>query len=311
MSEDLERRPRLIVLAGPTGVGKTGLSLTLAERFGAHLVNADSLQVYRKLDIGTAKPTADEQARAPHHLIDVVEPDQDFDAAAYLNLARPLIRDLDGAGIPVVVVGGTGLYLRSLLQGLFEGPGRDPAVRDRLKEEARTLGREALHARLATVDPVTAGRLHPRDLFRVVRALEVHEATGRPISEFQAEHGLREDQYQTLFYCLNLPRELLYQRIEKRAGEMFKKGLLEEVAGLLDQGYSPELKPLKSIGYKQAVQHLAGRLTRDEALADTIKQTRRLAKRQLTWYRAQPGLRWVSPESVMEVSVEAGEFWGG
>jgi tRNA dimethylallyltransferase len=290
-------------------VGKTGLSLTLAERFGAHLVNADSLQVYRGLDIGTAKPTADEQARAPHHLIDVVEPDQDFDAAAYLRLARPLIRDLDRSGLPVVVVGGTGLYLRSLLQGLFEGPGCDPVIRAGLKEEARTLGREALHARLAGVDPAAAGRLHPRDLFRVVRALEVFEATGRPISELQAEHGLQENPYETLFYCLNLDREILYQRIEERAREMFGSGLVEEVAGLLDRGYSAQLKPFQSIGYKQVVQHLAGRLTREEARSETVKETRRLAKRQLTWYRAQPGLRWVSPQSVAEVVAEAAGFW--
>ena len=310
MSLGSDLRPKLIVLAGPTGVGKTGLSLTLAQRFGAHLVNADSLQVYRWLDIGTAKPTADEQARAPHYLIDVVDPDQDFDAAAYLKLARPLIRDLDTSGKPVVVVGGTGLYLRSLLHGLFEGPGRDPAIRAALKEEARTLGREALHVRLAQVDPAAARRLHPRDLFRVVRALEVFEVTGRPISELQEEHGLGEAPYQTLFYCLNLPRELLYQRIEERARQMFAAGLVEEVAGLLDRGYSPELKPLQSIGYKQVVQHLSGKLTREEACAETTKQTRRLAKRQLTWYRAQPDLRWVSPESVTKVTAEAAEFWG-
>ena len=302
--------PRLVVISGPTGVGKTGLSLKLAARYGAHVVNADSLQVYRYMDIGTAKPTPEEQAAAVHHLLDVVDPDENFDAAAYLGLARPLIDDLVRQGIPILVVGGTGLYLRSLVQGLFEGPGRDPAVRSRLEAEAKEHGREALHARLEKADPTTAARLHPRDKVRVVRALEVYELTGRPISEFQAQHRLGDKPYEVLFVCLNLPRQELYARIEARTLQMFDLGLLEEVESLLARGYSPDLKPLRSIGYKEAVRHLQGRFSLEETIREIMKQTRRFAKRQLTWFRAQPEVHWVSPLATDHVEKEVGRFWG-
>lgn len=309
MSIETELRPRLLILAGPTGVGKTGTSLALADRFGAEIINADSMQVYRYMDIGTAKPTPDERARAVHHLIDAADPDEDFDAAEYLRRARPLIRDLHRRGMPMVVVGGTGLYLRSLVRGLFEGPGQDPALRDRLKREAEEKGRAALHDRLARSDPDTAARVHPHDLIRVVRALEVLELTGRPISEFQAEHALGENPYDLLFYGLSLPREDLYRRIEARTVEMFDQGLVGEVERLLDKGYGPDLKPMQAIGYKEVVLHLQGRWTRDQAMHEIMKQTRHYAKRQMTWFRAQPDLRWQSPGDVSTILFEAERFW--
>lgn len=304
-------RPRLIVLAGPTGVGKTSLSLTLAQKFGAEIINADSMQVYRHMDIGTAKPAPAELAQARHHLIDIVDPDQDFDAAEYLRLARPLITKLDRLQTPVLVVGGAGLYLRSLLRGLFQGPGHDPRIRDRLKKEAKALGREALHARLAQTDPKAAARLHPNDLVRVMRALEVMELTGRPISEFQAEHNLAENPYDVLFFCLTLPREELYARIEARTREMFEQGLVEEVEGLLARGYLPELKTMKAIGYKQVVRHVKGRLTREEAAREIMTQTRHYAKRQLTWFKSQPDVRPLSPRAADQAAEEAERFWPG
>jgi len=306
---DRPTRPRVVVLAGPTGVGKTYLAISLAGECGAEIINADSMQVYRFMDIGTAKPTLEEQARARHHLIDLVDPDQHFDAALYLRLARSLISQLSEKKTPVLVVGGAGLYLRSLLRGLFPGPGQSEQIRQRLHREAELQGRAALYARLAEADPETAGRVHPHDLVRIIRALEVYESTGRPMSVFQAEHALRERPYQVLFFCLGLPRAELYARIEARTREMFRLGLVKEVEELLARGYSPELKPMQAIGYRQVVRYIQGRLTLEEAQAEIIKQTRRYAKRQLTWFRAQPEVIWRSPQETATILKEAGRFW--
>jgi tRNA dimethylallyltransferase len=285
----------VIVISGPTASGKTAWSIDLAERLGGEIINADSLQVYRHLDVGTAKPTAEEQARIRHHLLDVANPDEDFDAARYLGLARPLIHDLASRGLVPLVVGGTGLYLRSLLRGLFAGPGKSPEIRARLHQEARDMGWEGLHARLTRVDPITAGRLHPRDRVRIERALEVFEATGRPISSFQKDHGLAEAPFETLFFCLSPPRETLWSRIETRTQAMFDAGLVDEVRRVLAMGYPPRVKPLQSIGYRQAVAVLAGKMSTDAAITETIHKTRQLAKRQMTWYKAQPDVAWVTP----------------
>ncbi|MFH1135533.1 MAG: tRNA (adenosine(37)-N6)-dimethylallyltransferase MiaA [Pseudomonadota bacterium] len=304
------KRFKIVVISGPTGVGKTGLGIHLARHFGAEIVNADSLQVYRGLDIGTAKPTPLEQTQARHHLLDLVDPDEDFDAARYLDLARPLIQRLHDRGTRVLAVGGTGLYLRSLIKGLFKGPGGDAAVRERLKSQARAEGWPALHHRLAQVDPAAAARLHPHDRVRIERALEVHELTGRTISSFQAEHALADAPYDVLFFCLDLPREELYARIESRTRDMLDQGLLEETAGLLARGYSPDLKPLRSIGYKEAVAHLAGRATREETAREIMKQTRRFAKRQLTWHRSQPDTVWLSPRDQDRARELTAAFWG-
>ena len=309
MTSPSDAKIKVVVISGPTAVGKTGLAINLAREFNAEIVNSDSLQVYRYMDIGTAKPTPEEQALARHHLLDLVDPDQDFDAAMYLDLARPLIRKLNNEGKHVIAAGGTGLYLRSLVKGLFKGPGGDPEIRKYLKQEAREQGWPALHERLRRVDPETAARLHHNDRVRIERALEVFELTGRTISSYQAEHALADAPYDVMFFCLNLPREELYQRIELRAREMMSQGLVEEVQGLLQRGYSPDLKPLKAIGYKETVAYIMGRADLEETTLEIMKQTRRFAKRQLTWHRSQPETIWISPRETDRVMELTAGFW--
>ena len=302
-------RPKVVVLAGPTGVGKTSLAISLAVKFGAEIISADSMQVYRYLDIGTAKPSSSEREKAVHHLIDLVDPDQEFDVAAYLARARPLINELHERRVPILVVGGTGFYVRSLIRGLFKGPGSDAVIRARLKQEARDSSKEDLHDRLAQVDPETAARLHPHDLFRVIRALEVFELTGRTISSFHTEHGLAEKPYQVLLCALTLPCEELYGRIEARTRRMFEAGLVEEVQSLLKRGYTPDLKPLKSIGYKQVVDFLTGTISLDQARVEMTRMTRRYAKRQMTWLRSQPDIFRISYDRKNELKEKVSKFW--
>ena len=302
-------RPKVVVLAGPTGVGKTSLAISLAVKFGAEIISADSMQVYRYLDIGTAKPSSSEREKAVHHLIDLLDPDQEFDVAAYLARARPLINELHERRVPILVVGGTGFYVRSLIRGLFKGPGSDAVIRARLKQEARDSSKEDLHDRLAQVDPETAARLHPHDLFRVIRALEVFELTGRTISSFHTEHGLAEKPYQVLLCALTLPCEELYGRIEARTRRMFEAGLVEEVQSLLKRGYTPELKPLKSIGYKQVVDFLTGTISLDQARVEMTRMTRRYAKRQMTWLRSQPDIFRISYDRKNELKEKVSKFW--
>ena len=302
-------RPKVVVLAGPTGVGKTSLAISLAVKFGAEIISADSMQVYRYLDIGTAKPSSSEREKAVHHLIDLLDPDQEFDVAAYLARARPLINELHERRVPILVVGGTGFYVRSLIRGLFKGPGSDAVIRARLKQEARDSSKEYLHDRLAQVDPETAARLHPHDLFRVIRALEVFELTGRTISSFHTEHGLAEKPYQVLLCALTLPCEELYGRIEARTRRMFEAGLVEEVQSLLKKGYTPDLKPLKSIGYKQVVDFLTGTISLDQARVEMTRMTRRYAKRQMTWLRSQPDIFRISYDRKNELKEKVSKFW--
>jgi len=284
----------LLVIVGPTASGKTGVALRLATLFGAEIVSADSVQVYRGLDIGSAKPSAEERARVPHHLIDVVEPDQAFDAATFRALATQAIEDIQGRGKNAVVAGGTGLYVRALLGGLFGSPPKDPELRRALVEEARERGREALWQRLAEVDPEAAGRIHARDLVRVVRALEVVELCGRPLSQLQAEHGFGEQRFGYAKIGLRVPRAELYRRIEERLEAMLAAGWLEEVRALLSR-WGPQARALQSLGYRHLVAHLQGRLSLPEARALILRDTRRYAKRQLIWFRAEPDITWVEP----------------
>jgi tRNA dimethylallyltransferase len=299
----------LPVLAGPTAAGKTALALELAERCGAEIVSADSMQVYRRLDVGTAKPTPAERARVPHHVIDVVEPDEPFDAIRYRDLADEAIGRIVASGRRVLVVGGTGLYLRVLLHGLADLPPPDPQARRRLEAEADAAGDAALHARLAAVDPAAAARIHPADRFRIVRALEVFEASGRPISALQAEHRFAEPRYPHRVVALDVPRDELRRRILGRARGMIAAGLLDEVRALLDAGLSPNLRPLRAFGYREPVRVVLGQ--RPEAgLAEAIAaDTARYARRQATWLRSEREVEWLPPDPAA-IAARLAPLWG-
>lgn len=287
-------RPHLTVIAGPTASGKSALALELAEAWDAELVSADSQQVYRHFDLGTAKPTDEELRRVPHHLVSVVEPFESFDAGRFQTLADEAIAGITSRGKRVIVVGGTGLYLRILLHGVVPAPPSDADLRARLEAEAEAIGNAAMHARLASVDPASAARLHPADRLRVVRALELFEQTGRPPSELYAEHRFAEARYPFTLWVLEPPRDALYAAINARAQAMFEGGLVEEVAQLVQRGFR-EASPMRSVGYAQALDVLEGRLTREAGLAAMQQATRQYAKRQLTWFRKEQAARFLSP----------------
>jgi len=287
-------RPSLTVIAGPTASGKTAIAIELARRHGGEIVSADSQQVYRFFDIGTAKPSAEELAAVPHHLISVVDPLEPFSAAEYQRRADAAIEDITSRSRPVFVVGGTGMYLRILLHGLVEAPGADPELRAELEALAAAEGREAVHRKLAEVDPETAAKLPPQDLVRTIRALEIHKQTGKTASEFRREHAFAPDRYPFRMYVLNPPREALYRTIDARTAAMFQRGLVEEVRELIARGFA-EAAPMRSVGYVQAKAVVDGQLSVDEAIQQTAQETRRYAKRQLTWFRKEPGALFVEP----------------
>ncbi|NBD11219.1 tRNA (adenosine(37)-N6)-dimethylallyltransferase MiaA [Corallococcus sp. Z5C101001] len=289
-----ETRVPLTVIAGPTASGKTALAIAWARAAGGEIVSADSQQVYRAFDIGTAKPSDEERAAVPHHLVSCVDPLEPFSAAEFQRRADAAITAIASRGRPVFVVGGTGLYLRILLHGVVDAPGALPSLRAELDVLATEQGREAVHRRLAEVDPETAAKLPPQDLVRVVRALEIHAQTGIPASEFRRAHAFAPDRYPFRLFVLDPPRGALYAAINARTEALFSRGLVEETQALLERGYA-DAAPMRSVGYVQARAVVEGRMTRDEAIADTAQETRRYAKRQLTWFRKEPGAVFLAP----------------
>lgn len=295
-------KPKLIVICGPTGIGKTELSLSLAKAFNGCIVGADSMQIYRYMDIGTAKPDAQELSVAPHYLIDVEDPDEDFDAARYATEGRAAVSEICARGFIPFIVGGTGFYLKAILHGLFSANPIDPEIRRKIQADLNRHDRDWLYDRLSSCDPEAASRIHPNDTYRVTRALEIFEITGCPLSEYQKQHGFMDNPFETLKICLHMDRKILYERINQRVDLMIDAGLLEEVKSLLVRGYSGDLKSMQSIGYRHMVEYLEGKRTWDETIFTLKRDTRRFAKRQLTWFRKDPEMIWKSPEDADEIT---------
>jgi tRNA dimethylallyltransferase len=283
--------PLLVVILGPTGSGKTSLSVALAHQFDGEIVSCDSVAVYQGLEIGSAKPTAEQRKQIPHHLLDVVTPDTFYTAGDYSRAARTAIAAIAARGRPPIVTGGTGLYLRALLQGLFSGPQRSAPLRDRLLRKAETRGPSALHRILKRLDPASAARIHANDVAKVIRAIEVTLAAGQPMSETWKEGRDPLTGYRVLRLGLDPPRLQLYERINARANVMFAEGLVEETRGLIAQyGHTPALA---SLGYRQAAEFLEGNLTLEQAITAASQGHRNYAKRQLTWFRREPEVCWL------------------
>lgn len=289
-------KPYIIVICGPTGIGKTSTAIDTAEAFGGQIISADSMQIYRYMDIGTAKPTPLERKRINHHMIDIIDPDEPFDAVQFSEMARDIIPELHSQGTIPFVVGGTGLYIKALIHGLFQAEPMDPDIRKRIKAEAVSKGPLLLHRRLKEIDPAAAQKINPNDLYRITRALEMYEMTGKAISKYHKEHGFRDLPFRVLKIGLNMNRNALYERIDHRVDAMIAAGLVEEVKGLLENGYSADLKSMQAIGYRHIIQYLKGGLSWVEAIRTLKRDTRRYAKRQLTWFRADTAIVWQEPK---------------
>lgn len=286
----------LLVILGPTASGKSALALSVAERVAGQILSVDSMQVYRGMDVGTAKPTADEQRRVRHHGIDLVEPDETFTVARFVELADQTIADAKRRGVPLVAAGGTPLYYKSLFEGLFEGPAADAALRERLGAEPA----ERLHERLKSVDPVAAERIHLNDRKRLTRALEVYELTGQPISSWQTEWSDGTPRHQAIWFGLHWDREELNRRINARTRQMMLSGWLEETRALLNRYGRLSKTASQAAGYQHLIDHLQGRLTLDEAVEQVKISTRQLARRQVKWFRRFENVTWLDGRMPVE-----------
>ncbi len=282
----------LVAVVGPTATGKSVVALRAAEILGGEIVNCDAMQVYRGLDIGTAKPSLEDRKRVPHHLYDLIDPADFYSAGRYMVDARCACSTITGRGAIPFVVGGTGLYLRVLLEGIFQGPGRSQAIRERLDRIVEKKGVAYLHRLLARKDPAAGQRIQARDQRRIVRALEIYFSTGSRISQLQDRKQPLEG-LAVLKLGLNLPREVLYGRINRRVARMFDEGLTEEVRRLLDEGCGDDCKAFEALGYRYVLSVLRGELSQPEAIELTCRDTRRYAKRQMTWFRKEPQVRWI------------------
>lgn len=291
---------RLLVIAGVTGAGKTRAAIALAKRFDAELVGADSVQVYRGFDIGSAKPTADELGDVRHHLIDVADPDEAIDAARYAALADAAIADVEARGRRAIVVGGTGLWIRALIRGLVPLPKPDPEVRAAVEAEIAEVGAPAMHARLAAFDRSAAERIHPNDALRIGRAIEVHRQTGEPLGALQDAHAKGAPRYRTHLCFLDRdPREALHEALKARIGAMLEAGWVDEVRALMTRW--PAARALDSVGYRQIVEHVRGETDLEEASRRAYQATRTYTRRQRTWFKGEPTpVNWTSAEGLLE-----------
>ncbi len=291
MTELLNKQ--ILILAGPTAVGKTALSILLGQELCAEIVSADSMQIYRGMNIGTAKPTPEQRKLVYHHMIDIVEPNQPYSVGDYLRDARAAIDGIITAGGIPLVVGGTGLYIRALMRGLFHGPPADVELRERLLQREVEMEPGVLYADLVKVDPEAAVKIHPNDLRRTIRALEVYYLRDRKLSEFQRDHAFQDRPYRFRLLFLVRSRSELYQRIEKRVDQMLYQGLEMEVKSLMGRGYGTDLISMQGLGYKHFMASLSGRISREETVTLLKRDTKRYAKRQFTWFRREPDATWV------------------
>ena len=297
------QKPRLIAIMGPTASGKSSLAFQAAPILGGEIVNCDALQLHRSLEIGTAKPSHEQREQIPHHLYDVLEPDQYFSAGNYMIRARKVCREIASRRRVSIVVGGTGLYFKALLEGIFVGPGRSNITRDRLREVARKKGTEYLYGLLKRKDPEAGKRIKGGDLIRIIRALEIYFTTGERITDLQSQRVPLKG-FSILRVGLNVPRSILYDRINRRVAEIFDRGLIEETQKLLANGYGSDCKGFEAIGYRQAVAVLRGELTRKIAIELTQRDTRRYAKRQMTWFKREPEVCWISDPGEDRLALE-------
>ena len=308
-------KPPVVVVTGPTASGKTPIAIEIARRIGGEIVNADSMQVYRYMDVGTAKPSLEQRAQVPHHLLDVVTPDVAYSAGRYAEEARKAAAEIHARGKIVVLTGGTGLYIRAFLEGLLETGEADPELRADLQGQHRAAVEAGdplrLHRRLAKIDPEAAGRIHPNDIRRIIRALEIAGSLGESASSLRAEHGFGDRPYRTLHLALDPGREALAERIDRRCGEMIENGLLREARALRERGYGPELRPLQAIGYRHMTPVVDGADTLANALRVMRRDTRHFARRQRAWLRKVPDVRWQQPDEVDAIFTAVESFANG
>lgn len=286
----------LIVILGPTASGKSALAMALARRSGAGILSVDSMQIYRRMNIGTAKPTESERSQVPHHLIDVAEPNESFAVAQFVDLADQMIADARRRGVPLIATGGTPLYYKALFEGLFDGPGADAQTRAELNQ----LTPDELHARLREIDPAAAQRIHLNDRKRLVRAIEVFELTGRPISSFQTDWSSGKRRHDAVWFGLEWEKEALNRRINTRVKQMIDQGWLVETRELLERYGTLSTTASEATGYHELIEHLAGRMTLDEAVEQIKIATRQLARRQMKWFRRFEGVEWLKGDAPME-----------
>ncbi len=289
-------KKKIIVVCGPTGIGKTGFAIWLANTFDGEIVGADSMQIYRYMDIGTAKPDCYERKMAVHHMVDIIDPDEEFDAAKFADMADSSIAEIINKGRIPIVAGGTGFYIKALMHGLFrQGRAADRKIIKRLEIESEKKGSVYLHKKLKTIDPDSADKIHPNDSFRIIRALEVFESTGRTMNSYQKAHNFADNRYDALEFGLYMDRKKLYEKIDQRVEYMIENGLVEEVKELVKMGYSCRLKSMQSLGYRHVCDYLNKKTSFEETVSLLKRDTRRYAKRQFTWFGKDKKIIWLKP----------------
>ncbi|MCP3925397.1 MAG: tRNA (adenosine(37)-N6)-dimethylallyltransferase MiaA [Desulfobacterales bacterium] len=303
-----KKRIKIVVIYGPTGIGKTSTGINLARDLSGEIINADSMQIYKEMTIGTAKPDEAELAAIPHHLVDIVSPDESFDAALFAEAAGKKIEALSKRNILPIIVGGTAFYIKALLYGLFRENPANQETLEKIGLEYNEKGPNEMHNKLKSVDPVSAGKIHKNDSFRIIRALEVFQSTGKPISSFQKDHDFQDEKFDSLKICLTMDREKLYDRINRRVDIMIDSGLLEEVKGLIAKGYTKDLKSMRSIGYKHMTEFIEGVNDWEETVRLLKRDTRRYAKRQFTWLRKEKDVNWAEPSDYNRIKKITEEF---